>query len=167
MTLQPIPGWIGGALALALGLTISGIGLSYAEGKAPFCETVAEILAQSEVDEFSPDGLPENLPGSPACGTAKALGGGTSVYCNWVFPYRDDRARAAFDLYEGMLTNCFSPTQAGPAQSDVNHPDSYVQQEYEHGGMVISLSLKDKIALDQSLIFLRLNPTPAPAPAQD
>ncbi len=83
--------------------------------------------------------------------------GGTTYLCHWTFPYRDAAATTAFEALDEDIRQCFKEAMALPADSAVNHPDSYQLRRYRHGKLVISASLKDKAALGQSLVFLRID----------
>ena len=92
---------------------------------------------------------------APACGTSLGLSGETSVHCNWGYPYRSPDARAVFNALGAELQACFEG-QAGLGEDAlVNHPDSYDLLSFDLDGGTLSLSLKDKGALEQTYIFLR------------
>lgn len=114
----------------------------------------ALALAQT-CDDLSDMTHPPQLLGSPAqCSTSKVLGGGASKDCFWRYPLRSPEARAAFDQIARRLRVCAD----GPVtvqETNVNHPDSYDQITGIVQGRSVSLSLKDKGGLGETLIFLR------------
>ena len=61
------------------------------------------------------------------------------------------------DALDQEIRHCFDNAVALPADTAVNHPDSYLLKRYQTGDLVISASLKDKAALSQSLVFLRID----------
>lgn len=94
----------------------------------------------------------------PLCSRSRVLGGAESYDCRWEFAYRSDRARSGFSSLVELVQACTDSVSVN-ASPGVNHPDSYQQI----GGMLndaeITLSLKDKSALSQTLVFLKRVPT--------
>ena len=88
------------------------------------------------------------------CSTSKVLGEGTSTDCYWVFDYRVEEAQRSFRNMVGDLSSCTDDGVRTEAKG-VNHPDSFAQVTGRIGGQEVSLSLKDKGASGQTLIFLR------------
>ncbi len=43
-------------------------------------------------------------------------------------------------------------------ETQVNHPDSYYLRAWVHGRHVYTVSVKDKAALNRTLVFIRLEP---------
>lgn len=97
-----------------------------------------------------------DLEGAAACGVAREAAG-ASHYCYWEHPFRSDEAKAQVDDLERELHKCLSLTGEGTQDQSVNHPDSYDLRTYDIVGASISLSLKDKGALNRSLVFLRIS----------
>jgi hypothetical protein len=60
----------------------------------------------------------------------------------------------AFESLLGQVEACANPIAADP--SSVNHPDSYDLRQFSSGVGMISVSLKDKGALNQTYVFLRV-----------
>lgn len=91
------------------------------------------------------------IQGADRCFTAMGLSGKTH-HCTWSYPFRAPEASAAFTATAAELEAC----QSGTATPDigVNHPDTYTLLEFEVDGAGVTLSLKDKGALGQSLVFL-------------
>ncbi len=89
------------------------------------------------------------------CTTSRQLGGGQSRDCHWPFDYRAQAAQVAFSELVDGLTQCTD----GPVIRDtgsVNHPDSFEQLTTTINGRSFSLSIKDKGARQETLIFLRV-----------
>lgn len=76
--------------------------------------------------------------------------------CRWSFAYRSAAAEDMFDRLAAHLSTCLGPP--GGEAAPVNHPDSYRLLQFEAKEAVISLSLKDKAALQRSFVFLRVDP---------
>ena len=88
------------------------------------------------------------------CSVSRVLGGGRSEDCFWRFQFRSDAARQHFESLKREMKNCSD----GPLQveaSDVNHPDSFEQITADVRGISMSLSLKDKGGLSETLVVLR------------
>ena len=90
------------------------------------------------------------------CQLSQSLGGGQSRHCHWTFPYRSAEASAAFTEILDAVSTCLGPNAAVIQDQDVSHPDTYDLHLFERNGTEFAVSLKDKAALAQTLIFLRL-----------
>lgn len=98
--------------------------------------------------------VPDMAGVAASCSTSVTLGGGKSWDCHWRFDYRSEAALRTFKDLAALLDLCAS----GPVSvehSSVNHPDSFDQISGTAFGRQISVSLKDKGGLGQSLVFLR------------
>ena len=89
------------------------------------------------------------------CGIALQSGGAKSAHCYVAFEYRADSAAAHFAKIESQLSTCFERISTDGAGQIVNHPDSFDQFRFCTASTTLSLSLKDKANLGQTLIFLR------------
>jgi hypothetical protein len=87
---------------------------------------------------------------APSCG----LGGTVALHCAWPFEYRSAQALDAFDSLLGQVAACADPIAADP--SSVSQPDSYDLRQFHSRMGVIRVSLKDKGALNQTYVFLRV-----------
>lgn len=76
--------------------------------------------------------------------------------CQWRFAYRDGRARDMFEAKGSELEACLGPAMEQGDQ--VNHPDSYELRQFQAEGRAVYLSIKDKAALQQTIVFLRIGP---------
>ncbi|MEP6266757.1 MAG: hypothetical protein ABJ139_05415 [Paracoccaceae bacterium] len=121
---------------------------------APFCENLSRFEPAANHTLPMPQSS-EQLPIAD-CGFTQALSGGTSNHCFWSFPYRSDAARAFFEGTVKDISECTMVTSEPLDESAVNHPDSYDLRRFEEGGKVISISLKDKGALQKTVVFLRM-----------
>lgn len=115
------------------------------------CASASEADTCDALTAFAAGQRPDNA----TCTTSRVLGGGTSTDCYWAFDFRADAAIAFFDAQADLLRHCAD----GPVTVEgatVNHPDSYDQLTADINGQAVSLSLKDKGALGQTLVFLRV-----------
>ena len=60
------------------------------------------------------------------------------------------------------VTSCFGAGAVVSSDTGVNHPDTYDLQMFRTVAGTVSVSLKDKGALQQTYVFLRIEKTPAP-----
>jgi hypothetical protein len=88
------------------------------------------------------------------CAQSKLLGGDISRDCHWVFAYRSDAARHAFRSLAQDLAMCAEEGLDARGKS-VNHPDSFDQHTAVVFGQRVSVSLKDKGALQKTMVFAR------------
>lgn len=98
--------------------------------------------------------VPDNLNGASMCSMAKGMTGANSFHCAWQFPYRDDAALAAFGRFNELLDSCFGKQLQANVDSGVNHPDFFDLREYQIDQVKVSVSLKDKGQLGQTLVFV-------------
>ena len=87
------------------------------------------------------------------CLTSLVLGGGTSYDCEWGGDYRSDAASEAFISLVDQDATCGKLITAQDQQ--VSHPDSYDLRQFNVNGTEVSVSLKDKGALNQTYVFFR------------
>lgn len=119
---------------------------------ADFCE---DILALNGLGSEAALALPITTSDVVTCTQSIALGGQSQLHCGWAFAYRDAAAQAAFQAGLQQLDQCFEQTT--PDQ-DVNHPDFYDLRLFISDDFEIGLSLKDKAALQETYVFLRIAP---------
>lgn len=89
------------------------------------------------------------------CSTSLILGGGTSIDCAWAFDYRSDDATGAFERLVADVAEC--GTAINEKDQQVSHPDSYDLRRFVVEGKEVSVSLKDKGALDETYVFVRIS----------
>ncbi|WP_299685977.1 hypothetical protein [uncultured Tateyamaria sp.] len=100
--------------------------------------------------------LPDGTPGT--CVTSLDLTGARAANCRWPFEYRAEAATTAFTTLLNATTRCLNAN--GVADQGVNHPDSYDLRTFDTETAQISVSIKDKGALQQTYVFLRVAPAP-------
>jgi hypothetical protein len=90
-----------------------------------------------------------------ACLASLNTKGQRSLHCMWTFPYRAGAATAAFDMLLAEVTIC----STADAQHDqgVNHPDFYDLRQFAFADRTVGVSIKDKGALQQTLVFLTVS----------
>jgi len=94
------------------------------------------------------------------CQTGQLLNGATQTTCHWMFPQQSDQAATRLEVLRTDIIHCLGEQSARAVEPGVNHPDTYAQQLFEGQGVRVSLSLKRKSALGQSLVFLAVSPAP-------
>ena len=77
-------------------------------------------------------------------------------HCTWTFPLRAQRATDSFDAFAGKLDGCLAQRATIHNDRSVNHPDSYTARRYDLEQAEVSLSVKDKAALGNTFIFIRV-----------
>lgn len=101
--------------------------------------------------------LPNNPAGQRAtCRPSLALSGARHIHCSWSFGYRSDAAHAAFDDLIHAVAACLGPDGERSVDTSVNHPDACTLWVYDLAGQEFAVSLKDKGALQQTLVFVRV-----------
>lgn len=121
---------------------------------AGFCEDLQSFEAQSVPMSLA---LPES-GALTTCSRSLQLSGGTQVHCGWAFPYRAEEARSAFQAVLEAVSQCPGGALLGKEDPDVNHPDSYDLQTFRLSAFEIGVSLKDKGALGETYVFVRISP---------
>ncbi len=123
-------------------------------GATDFCAEITRLLT----DRDSWAGTLELAGAQATCRTALSLEGTQSLHCGWGFDYRAPAAQAQFDAGLAALSDCLGEDAAVQPDQMVNHPDFYDQRVYTTPSGELGLSLKDKAALGQSFVFLRIAP---------
>ena len=134
---------------LVYGGTIVLAGVVHAE---TFCEAIKDTGGQ---DATAPITLPQ-IKVPVTCTEFVELGEGSSRRCTWAFEYRDPAAQAAFDMLGAAIAECLGPKVQMTEDKDVNHPDFYALQSFRAEGHMAAVSLKDKAALSETFVFLRI-----------
>lgn len=128
---------------------------------ASFCD---DLRALAGTDG---EGAELYLPVHPAtdkatCGTSLSLAGARDLNCHWVFPYRSETATEAFEAVIAEMSACLGAGVVQSTDQRVNHPDAYDLRLFEVDGQEFAVSLKDKGALQQTLVFVRIPLTATP-----
>ncbi|MEM7669147.1 MAG: hypothetical protein AAF317_08340 [Pseudomonadota bacterium] len=141
------------------GAFVLAAALSAPAGGKTLCSAVVDAIDQMNGPDASNAQL--DLSGATSCGSARERGG-TAVYCYWEHPFRAETSQRQVDELDTGLRGCLGLPADGLADQSVNHPDTYDLRIYDREGIQISLSRKDKGALNRSLVFLRISSRPAP-----
>ena len=99
---------------------------------------------------------PPGLPGGANCGRSVGLTGSVNRHCSWSFPFRSEQAQLFFDDLDSSLSSCGDTDNNRDSEKPVNHPDTYHQIAYTNGDVSVTVSLKDKSALGETYVFLRV-----------
>lgn len=134
------------ATAFVTGLSCVAVSVQAAD----FC-TVLDTWPQATTTVAHP-GTGDIAP----CKASRMLSGATQTHCAWVFAYRDPAATEAFDQLIQAVAGCLGDTAHKHDDPDVNHPDFYDLQIFDIDGHEVGVSLKDKAALSETYVFLRL-----------
>jgi len=90
------------------------------------------------------------------CTRSRVLAGGSQMHCGWAFSYRSPAAAQAFEHLLVTVADCLGAAARVTADKTVNHPDFYDLQTFQFEGQEIGVSLKDKAALSETYVFLRV-----------
>ena len=134
------------ALAVALSPPVQAQNLDFCAALAQLSHAATQPDGPAPVISF-PGGQGREVP----CTSALELGGVRSLSCRWAHPYRSEGAAQAFAQLLTEITACVGPAIGG--DTPVNHPDSYDLRRFPDG---ISAALKDKAALRESIVILRV-----------
>ncbi len=111
------------------------------------CPTLAPLLKNSE-------NIAATI-GAKSCQPVLDLEAKKSISCRWDFGFREEAANALFETLITEAHSCIGTDAELALDKQVNHPDSYTLKRYQFDGSVLSLSLKDKTALQKTLVFVR------------
>lgn len=120
------------------------------------CPALHALIKASSTD-FAQGAPDDPFASAAGCGLSQNQNGSKTYLCHWEYGYRADAAFAKFDALDADIRACLTEATALPSDLSVNHPDSYDLKRYQTGQIVISAALKDKAALAQSLVFLRID----------
>lgn len=108
--------------------------------------TEVEAIGQYAANQIAPQGA--------RCVLYLSDAGTSGTSCHWEFPFRDQAAQRFSDALWQSLVKCRTGRVLG-ADQRVNHPDSYDLREWETRPGTYAISVKDKGALNQTLVFFR------------
>lgn len=83
-----------------------------------------------------------------------------SYRCVWNFPLGSSEAHAAFEQLTNQVRACFVGLAVESTDPAVNHPDFYAAHRWENSQGAANVSLKNKSALRQTLVTLRVEGFP-------
>ncbi len=135
-------------------LALATISATLVAQTALACDAQVETIHAAQTS-----GQPLVLEGA-ACQRSLTLAGSSQDVCYWTYTYRESRAQDRFDMWSQALLACYGAENANLSDQPVNHPDSYTLHRFQSDTTEISLSLKDKAGLGQTLVFLQAAPKP-------
>ena len=148
-------------VALALGMFPAAIGR--ADG---FCADVKNLIEHARSNFSSNPARPGEGEGGNAgplllrdasdCRVALQLGG-NFYYCAWKHPFRAASAARSFERINEELQQCIGDRATIHGDQGVNYPDFYDARHYILDGASVTVSLKDKIELQSTFVFVRVN----------
>ncbi len=145
-------------LALALAAAATG-----PAGAVERCGDLHVLVtqAQSNFSGIAAGGTapaPPPLPGAAAdCAVSPSLSGRNVYQCAWEYPYRSPHANEAFEALHGLIGECFGDRAPMRKDPGVNHPDFYDLRQYRLDHVDLSVSIKEKAALQATFVFLRIH----------
>lgn len=137
------------AFALSLGSPVQAEGL---------CNTLGDLLAFAGAEQIGAKIEITKQSGSATCTLARSHLMPPAAHCNWAYPFRSPQATGAFEALFDEVAVCLGPDATPTSDDGVNHPDTYDLRRFEGQGMAVDVSLKDKGALQQSYVFLKVGP---------
>lgn len=150
---------------LSIFLTAHTILLTSTSSNAIASEICADLraltaLPRAEIEDdlhsFSFRISPEFTANPARCSQSKGQSGKSVRVCVWTFDYRSIRATEGFEALNRSLLQCLGPEVRIRSDQPVNHPDTYDLRTYVYGDASLSVSMKDKAALDKTYVFLRI-----------
>lgn len=121
--------------------------------QADLCSKIRSLPAQKGEMTLTLSGANRTT----VCTRSLMLSGGSQVHCGWAFPYRAVAASKTFQQLLADVKDCTDGASAA-ADPDVNHPDFYELQTFRLSDTEVGVSLKDKAALEETYVFLRVAP---------
>jgi len=102
---------------------------------------------------------PEPLTGAERCTLTQTLSGARAFHCAWKYPLRAPASNAAFNAFNETISACLIGSTEAFEDRGVNHPDSYRQHKHTTQDLVVSVSIKDKSALQATYVFVAITST--------
>lgn len=96
------------------------------------------------------------LPDAEDCALTRSLSGENAYHCTWRFAYREADSYGTFDAFDQSFQECFGARAQLSRDQSVNHPDFYDLRHYQLGRVKVTLSIKDKSALQSTYVFVRV-----------
>ncbi len=141
---------------------VATIGVARAGG---FCANIDYLIDQSRAQFAEIIGKPKGgagdhdvtltLAGASYC-LVRKRSNRSSYHCGWAFPYRVKQAYDTFDALVRGVNQCIGRRATLHIDQSVNHPDYYALRRYETAQADVSVSVKDKSALGNTFVFIRV-----------
>ena len=116
----------------------------------------ATIIVESEERSKGRD-ITLKLEGASEC-TVRQMIRRKSYGCTWTFRLGDPHAYARFDALGQALQRCIGDRSTLNQDQNVNHPDFYDSLLFLLDTAKVSVSVKDKSALESTFVFLFVEP---------
>ncbi|MEM9441107.1 MAG: hypothetical protein AAGA73_11720 [Pseudomonadota bacterium] len=97
------------------------------------------------------------IEGASEC-TVRQMIRSKSYGCTWTFQLGDPRAYARFDALGQAVQRCIGDRGTLNQDQNVNHPDFYDSRIFLLDTAKVSVSVKDKSALESTFVFLFVEP---------
>jgi len=88
---------------------------------------------------------------------SQSLSGAKVYHCAWKFACRTVGAYSTFDAYKQLFQECFGDRAHLSRDKSVNHPDFYDLHQHQLDQVGVTLSIKDKSALQSTYVFVRVH----------
>lgn len=115
------------------------------------CVAIKSLVPQAQANFTAGN---SSIAGAETCQTALSMTGAKTLHCAWGFDYRADAALSTFQSFDTDLSACFADFGSVTTDQSVNHPDTYDLRQYQTGDVVVSISLKDKGAMQRTFVFV-------------
>ena len=129
---------------------------------APLCDRLDQAMAATAGANVQAETVRDILTdlgtSQASCSFSLDTLGMKSANCNWAFSYRSAEATGAFQGMLAELSVCADMASGIETDQSVNHPDFYDLRLMRIAGGEMGLSIKDKAAIQQTYVFLRLTP---------
>ncbi|MEM9277153.1 MAG: hypothetical protein AAGA76_01115 [Pseudomonadota bacterium] len=139
-----------GAVLIAFGLAPASASEACSEIRKLVQAAPAGFSSVDQPPTFHDVGKPEN------CSISKELSGSSAYICFWEFDYRSPAATQGFETLNQSLIQCLGSDAQVKSDQPVNHPDFYDLKTYATDTATLSISIKDKAALEKTFVFLRV-----------
>jgi hypothetical protein len=116
-----------------------------AQAQSNFLDTSVDPSTRLSLKPFS---------SADSCRISMSVSGGSVYHCAWKFPYRDTAAKDTFLSMNQTMRDCFVDGIETIEDQGVNHPDSYEQHKFLVDEIAVSVSIKDKSALQETYVFV-------------
>jgi len=149
-------------LVISTLVILAGIGVAQAQD---FCADIGTLIDQSRSEfaeiagEATGTAGDQNVTLTLAAASYCALtkrSKTTGYHCEWEFPYRAEDAYDTFHGFVGEMNECIGQQATLHDDQSVNHPDFYALRRYEMEQAEVSVSVKDKSALGNTFVFIRV-----------
>jgi hypothetical protein len=139
-------------LAAVVSLFLCSLVATSAYGR-DFCKTLTSAMAPDANKQIS-----LKPPTAPAveCKPVLTQAGVTAQHCAWGFEYRSNESAEFFETLFWAVSQCIGVGTKAEQDQSVSHPDFYDLRVFSTQEGEVGVSIKDKGALQQTYVFLRV-----------